>query len=127
MGLGNKFKEVKKAYVEANKLLGDLIKVSTSRRGGEGREEGEEKGREERGRSKQEKTVAAKLCFSSSSHFSPFSKATGSCQVPAAAGFGWRETEIPQLTSQPSFHLFVFLYLSVIPSFILPSLFTNSL
>lgn len=29
MGLGNKFKEVKKAYVEANKLLGDLIKVST--------------------------------------------------------------------------------------------------
>ncbi len=28
MGLGNKFKEVKKAYVEANKLLGDLIKVS---------------------------------------------------------------------------------------------------
>lgn len=27
MGLGNKFKEVKKAYVEANKLLGDLIKV----------------------------------------------------------------------------------------------------
>lgn len=48
MGLGNKFKEVKKAYVEANKLLGDLIKVSTSRRG-EGREEGEEKGREERG------------------------------------------------------------------------------
>lgn len=31
MGLGNKFKEVKKAYVEANKLLGDLIKVSTTR------------------------------------------------------------------------------------------------
>lgn len=31
MGLGNKFKEVKKAYVEANKLLGDLIKVSTER------------------------------------------------------------------------------------------------
>lgn len=30
MGLGNKFKEVKKAYVEANKLLGDLIKVSTT-------------------------------------------------------------------------------------------------
>lgn len=29
MGLGNKFKEVKKAYTEANKLLGDLIKVST--------------------------------------------------------------------------------------------------
>lgn len=28
MGLGHKFKEVKKAYVEANKLLGDLIKVS---------------------------------------------------------------------------------------------------
>lgn len=28
MGLGNKFKEVKKAYAEANKLLGDLIKVS---------------------------------------------------------------------------------------------------
>lgn len=27
MGLGNKFKEVKKAYTEANKLLGDLIKV----------------------------------------------------------------------------------------------------
>lgn len=27
MGLGNKFKEVKKAYAEANKLLGDLIKV----------------------------------------------------------------------------------------------------
>ncbi|MEQ2161125.1 hypothetical protein GOODEAATRI_006507 [Goodea atripinnis] len=26
MGLGNKFKEVKKAYAEANKLLGDLIK-----------------------------------------------------------------------------------------------------
>lgn len=32
MGLGNKFKEVKKAYTEANKLLGDLIKV---RRGDE--------------------------------------------------------------------------------------------
>uniref|UniRef100_A0A671S9Q9 pyruvate carboxylase n=1 Tax=Sinocyclocheilus anshuiensis TaxID=1608454 RepID=A0A671S9Q9_9TELE len=30
MGLGNKFKEVKKAYVEANKLLGDLIKVTPS-------------------------------------------------------------------------------------------------
>lgn len=28
MGLGNKFKEVKKSYTEANKLLGDLIKVS---------------------------------------------------------------------------------------------------
>lgn len=28
MGLGHKFKEVKKAYVVANKLLGDLIKVS---------------------------------------------------------------------------------------------------
>ncbi|XP_048093093.1 pyruvate carboxylase, mitochondrial-like, partial [Alosa alosa] len=28
MGLGHKFKEVKKAYAEANKLLGDLIKVS---------------------------------------------------------------------------------------------------
>lgn len=27
MGLGHKFKEVKKAYTEANKLLGDLIKV----------------------------------------------------------------------------------------------------
>uniref|UniRef100_A0A4W3GN16 Pyruvate carboxylase, mitochondrial-like n=1 Tax=Callorhinchus milii TaxID=7868 RepID=A0A4W3GN16_CALMI len=27
MGLGNKFKEVKKAYTEANKLLGDVIKV----------------------------------------------------------------------------------------------------
>lgn len=27
MGLGNKFKEVKKAYAEANKILGDLIKV----------------------------------------------------------------------------------------------------
>ncbi|XP_072407002.1 pyruvate carboxylase, mitochondrial-like isoform X3 [Chiloscyllium punctatum] len=27
MGLGNKFKAVKKAYTEANKLLGDLIKV----------------------------------------------------------------------------------------------------
>lgn len=42
MGLGNKFKEVKKAYVEANKLLGDLIKVSTSRRG-ERRRGGERK------------------------------------------------------------------------------------
>lgn len=31
MGLGNKFKEVKKAYAEANKLLGDLIKVSNYR------------------------------------------------------------------------------------------------
>ncbi|XP_070785847.1 pyruvate carboxylase, mitochondrial-like [Enoplosus armatus] len=30
MGLGNKFKEVKKAYTEANKLLGDLIKVTPS-------------------------------------------------------------------------------------------------
>ncbi|XP_048368861.1 pyruvate carboxylase, mitochondrial [Sphaerodactylus townsendi] len=30
MGLGNKFKEVKKAYVEANKILGDLIKVTPS-------------------------------------------------------------------------------------------------
>ncbi|KAF4089140.1 hypothetical protein AMELA_G00063020 [Ameiurus melas] len=30
MGLGNRFKEVKKAYVEANKLLGDLIKVTPS-------------------------------------------------------------------------------------------------
>ncbi|XP_053225857.1 pyruvate carboxylase, mitochondrial [Podarcis raffonei] len=30
MGLGNKFKQVKKAYVEANKLLGDLIKVTPS-------------------------------------------------------------------------------------------------
>ncbi|MGH0189470.1 UNVERIFIED_CONTAM: hypothetical protein FKN15_035928 [Acipenser sinensis] len=28
MGLGNKFKQVKKSYAEANKLLGDLIKVS---------------------------------------------------------------------------------------------------
>lgn len=28
MGLGNKFKEVKKAYAEANNLLGDLIKVN---------------------------------------------------------------------------------------------------
>ena len=27
MGLGHKFKEVKRAYAEANKLLGDLIKV----------------------------------------------------------------------------------------------------
>ena len=27
MGLGHKFKEVKKAYTEGNKLLGDLIKV----------------------------------------------------------------------------------------------------
>ncbi|ROL47922.1 Pyruvate carboxylase, mitochondrial, partial [Anabarilius grahami] len=31
MGLGNKFKEVKKAYAEANKLLGDLIKFPFSR------------------------------------------------------------------------------------------------
>ncbi|XP_069036524.1 pyruvate carboxylase a [Lepisosteus oculatus] len=30
MGLGNKFKEVKKAYTEANRLLGDLIKVTPS-------------------------------------------------------------------------------------------------
>uniref|UniRef100_A0A8D0GI10 Pyruvate carboxylase, mitochondrial n=1 Tax=Sphenodon punctatus TaxID=8508 RepID=A0A8D0GI10_SPHPU len=30
MGLGNKFKQVKKAFVEANKLLGDLIKVTPS-------------------------------------------------------------------------------------------------
>ncbi|XP_053305516.1 pyruvate carboxylase, mitochondrial [Spea bombifrons] len=30
MGLGNKFKEVKKAYAEANKLLGDVIKVTPS-------------------------------------------------------------------------------------------------
>ncbi|XP_040266196.1 pyruvate carboxylase, mitochondrial [Bufo bufo] len=30
MGLGNKFKEVKKAYTEANKLLGDVIKVTPS-------------------------------------------------------------------------------------------------
>ncbi|XP_069573105.1 pyruvate carboxylase, mitochondrial [Brachyistius frenatus] len=30
MGLGAKFKEVKKAYTEANKLLGDLIKVTPS-------------------------------------------------------------------------------------------------
>ncbi|XP_062892643.1 pyruvate carboxylase, mitochondrial-like isoform X2 [Mobula hypostoma] len=30
MGLGNKFKAVKKAYTEANKLLGDLIKVTPS-------------------------------------------------------------------------------------------------
>lgn len=30
MGLGNKFKEVKKSYTEANKLLGDLIKVTPS-------------------------------------------------------------------------------------------------
>ncbi|XP_031441371.2 pyruvate carboxylase, mitochondrial-like [Clupea harengus] len=30
MGLGNKFKAVKKAYAEANKLLGDLIKVTPS-------------------------------------------------------------------------------------------------
>ncbi|XP_076851936.1 pyruvate carboxylase, mitochondrial-like [Brachyhypopomus gauderio] len=30
MGLGHKFKEVKKAYVEANRLLGDLIKVTPS-------------------------------------------------------------------------------------------------
>ncbi|KAJ8338055.1 hypothetical protein SKAU_G00370210 [Synaphobranchus kaupii] len=30
MGLGNKFKEVKKAYAEANKLLGDIIKVTPS-------------------------------------------------------------------------------------------------
>nr|XP_023659290.1 pyruvate carboxylase, mitochondrial-like [Paramormyrops kingsleyae] len=30
MGLGHKFKEVKKAYVGANKLLGDLIKVTPS-------------------------------------------------------------------------------------------------
>uniref|UniRef100_A0A4W5Q5Q7 Pyruvate carboxylase, mitochondrial n=1 Tax=Hucho hucho TaxID=62062 RepID=A0A4W5Q5Q7_9TELE len=30
MGLGHKFKEVKKSYAEANKLLGDLIKVTPS-------------------------------------------------------------------------------------------------
>ncbi|XP_078063759.1 pyruvate carboxylase, mitochondrial-like, partial [Mustelus asterias] len=30
MGLGNRFKAVKKAYTEANKLLGDLIKVTPS-------------------------------------------------------------------------------------------------
>lgn len=30
MGLGNKFKQVKKSYSEANKLLGDLIKVTPS-------------------------------------------------------------------------------------------------
>ncbi|XP_063175279.1 LOW QUALITY PROTEIN: pyruvate carboxylase, mitochondrial [Chroicocephalus ridibundus] len=30
MGLGHKFKEVKKAYTEANKILGDLIKVTPS-------------------------------------------------------------------------------------------------
>ncbi|XP_028009604.1 pyruvate carboxylase, mitochondrial [Eptesicus fuscus] len=30
MGLGSKFKEVKKAYVEANQMLGDLIKVTPS-------------------------------------------------------------------------------------------------
>lgn len=30
MGLGNKFKQVKKSYAEANKLLGDLIKVTPS-------------------------------------------------------------------------------------------------
>ncbi|XP_056366400.1 pyruvate carboxylase, mitochondrial [Oenanthe melanoleuca] len=30
MGLGHKFKEVKKAYTEANRLLGDLIKVTPS-------------------------------------------------------------------------------------------------
>lgn len=27
LGLGNQFEEVKKAYVEANQLLGDIIKV----------------------------------------------------------------------------------------------------
>ncbi|XP_030921542.1 pyruvate carboxylase, mitochondrial-like, partial [Geospiza fortis] len=31
MGLGHKFKEVRKAYTEANKLLGDLIKVELER------------------------------------------------------------------------------------------------
>nr|KAF6466954.1 pyruvate carboxylase [Rousettus aegyptiacus] len=30
MGLGSRFKEVKKAYVEANQMLGDLIKVTPS-------------------------------------------------------------------------------------------------
>uniref|UniRef100_A0A8C3JBC5 Carboxylase conserved domain-containing protein n=1 Tax=Calidris pygmaea TaxID=425635 RepID=A0A8C3JBC5_9CHAR len=30
MGLGHKFKEVKRAYTEANKILGDLIKVTPS-------------------------------------------------------------------------------------------------
>lgn len=34
MGLGNKFKQVKKAYVEANQILGDLIKVGGVRDGG---------------------------------------------------------------------------------------------
>lgn len=31
MGLGSRFKEVKKAYVEANQMLGDLIKVSQAK------------------------------------------------------------------------------------------------
>lgn len=44
MGLGNKFKEVKKAYVEANKLLGDLIKVRGRGGGRGGGREGRRRG-----------------------------------------------------------------------------------
>lgn len=31
LGLGDKFEKIKQAYVEANKLLGNLIKVTPSR------------------------------------------------------------------------------------------------
>lgn len=93
MGLGNKFKEVKKAYVEANKLLGDLIKV----REGGGGVGGGRRG----GASSAENVCLQPNCFFSSSHFSAFSL----LQVEKL-----RETENPHLHSrlhqlhpQPSF------------------------
>lgn len=72
MGLGNKFKEVKKAYVEANKLLGDLIKV---RRGGGAGEE------QERSIVSRKRLFAAKLLVLLFPLFCLFT-----AQLPPAAG-----------------------------------------
>lgn len=111
MGLGNKFKEVKKAYVEANKLLGDLIKVR--RRGGKVRWE-------ERSITSRKGVFAARLCCFSSSLFT-LSTPTRFLQQVSVGG----KLKLPSsVLSLCSVSLFFLVFEN---SLVLPSLFTNSL
>lgn len=103
MGLGNKFKEVKKAYVEANKLLGDLIKVSTKQRAEE--------------HPKQEKSVgSSRICRNSgvNSLLLLFTLLSLTFSESSSSRFRLERDSTAQFSALV---LSVFHYLSLIPSF----------